>query len=51
LEYDALAKRCFRPLSHLTKYGLRQYGVSRTVVNTCAAVAVTESDRDGGALL
>ncbi|MDQ3625534.1 MAG: hypothetical protein M3372_00170, partial [Verrucomicrobiota bacterium] len=32
LEYGALAKRCFRPLSHLTN-GNGEYGVARLIVN------------------
>ncbi len=32
LGYGALAKRCFRPLSHLTKKRLREYEVDRMIV-------------------
>jgi hypothetical protein len=32
LGYGALAKRCFRPLSHLTKNRLREYEVDEMIV-------------------
>src|SRR5437588_12012902 len=32
LGYGALAKRCFRPLSHLTKKRLREYEMDRMIV-------------------
>ncbi len=33
LGYGALAKRCFRPLSHLTKNWLREYGEELLIAN------------------
>src|SRR5437773_8528758 len=34
LGYGALAKRCFRPLSHLTKNRLREYREEMSIANT-----------------
>ena len=34
LGYGALAKRCFRPLSHLTKNRLREYREELSIANT-----------------
>jgi hypothetical protein len=33
LEHGALAKRCFQPLSHLTKNRLREYGEELPIAN------------------
>ena len=39
LGYGALAKRCFRPLSHLTKNGRPEYRGDRPGVNRVAELA------------
>ena len=48
LGYGALAKRCFRPLSHLTKHSGRQYDEKLLIAN----IDVCErSDRERSQLL
>src|SRR5438094_3190143 len=44
LGYGALAKRCFRPLSHLTKNLLRKYGEQSSIANSVRSCGPRLSD-------
>jgi hypothetical protein len=44
LEHGALAKRCFQPLSHLTKNRLREYREELPVANISVMPVISSGD-------
>jgi hypothetical protein len=47
LGYGALAKRCFQPLSHLTKNRLREYGEELLIANLRLLIEMVSDDQRG----
>src|SRR5438034_2680117 len=47
LGYGALAKRCFQPLSHLTKNRLREYGEELLIANLRLLIEMVNDDQRG----